>query len=249
MNRLKTQKCKPFLGNLLLVNALAMFLFACSSESATNPKEEAEKEKSSIESKEAKTEGNSQEIDTVIPEFKQASDGLEFKVAQYFENKYLKGELTSIVNGMGQKMNPSENKVYLEPQLFEHDGLDFFHMKYPEFLEIKSDSVSAPDRNLFLNSKVNCISFSEGKSSDFLLKKEEYGNGDLQLIISKTFYYRGAYYVHAWTLSNSSEIFHHQRLTFKFNKSQEIIDQSFVNTYQMGYSKASKFLKEINTKQ
>ena len=122
-------------------------------------------------------------------------------------------------------------------------------MKYPEFLVAPKDSIINPKASLLANTSVNSEKFIEGKASDFLLKKENYGTGDLQIIISKAFYYKGAYYVHAWTLSNSTELFHHRNLTFKFDQNEEIVDIGFVNTYQMGYSQASKYLKDINTKE
>lgn len=201
------------------------------------------------EPQEDKAPETTSQVDSVIREYNQLSNGLEYKVAQHFQDKFLKGELLSVVNGMGKKMDPKKNKVYLDTELFAKDGLVFFHMKNPEFLVAPKDSVISLNRNLLANSVVNCKSFSEGKASDFLLKKENYNTGDLQIIISKAFYYKGAYYVHAWTLSNSDKLFHHRNSTFKFDRNQEIVDIGFVNTYQMGYSQASKYLKDINTKE
>lgn len=180
-------------------------------------------------------------------EFEQASDGLEYKVVELYMEKYNKGEIRSIVKGSSRKMDLANNTVYLDKTLMAYNGLGFFHGKYPEFLIAQEDSVVTPDNLLFSNTEINCELFEEGTASDYLMKRDNYQFGDLQLMISKAFYYKGAYYVHAWEMSNSTEIFHHQRITYKFDKNGDIIDEAGINTAQVGYGRAKQYLKDQNT--
>lgn len=104
-----------------------------------------------------------------------------------------------------------------------------------------------PDSTLIRNTRINCKQFINGKASEYLLQKEKYNLGDLQIIISKAFYHKGAYYVHAWELNNSTNLFHYRQTTFKFDKNKKMVDHSSVNTYQKGYNEAVKYLKYLDT--
>ncbi|NQY67345.1 MAG: hypothetical protein HRT72_06440 [Flavobacteriales bacterium] len=132
-------------------------------------------------------------------------------------------------------------------KLYGHDGLGFHLDKWSEFL-ISPDSSSTVINSKLNNTKVNCQHFMEGNTSDFLAKNENLNTGDLQMMISKAFYYKGAYYVHVWRLSNSDKIFHYKRQTFKFNKNEERLNIGFLNYYQKGYASASSFLKTADKK-
>ena len=235
---------------VLITSSIVLFALSCTSDPKPKEKDNTLSMTDEIDTLKLEPELESANLpeDTIIPEYKQVSNGLEFKVVQHFQEKYKKGELNSIVKGVGKKMNPELNKVYIETNHFNYDGLGFFHGKYPEFLRSIEDSVETPKNNLLTNNRINCESFIDGKASDFLLKKEKYNTGDLQIIISKAFFYQGSYYVHAWRLSNSDKIFHHRECTFKFGKNEEILDIGCSNYYQMGYGRANGYLTRINTK-
>jgi hypothetical protein len=228
-----------------LIGIFSIVLFSCSSEDKST---ETEK-KQSLNETDSAIETPVEDIQISGPvaieevKFEQASSGLENAVALYYLDQYEKGELKSILKGSARKMYPEKNKVYLDTELKAYDGLGFFIGKYPEFLISTENVVHSPDTSLMHNTRVNSEQFIDGSASDYLLNKENFNLGDLQIMISKAFYYEGAYYVHAWELSNSTDLFHNQRLTFKFNNNLDMVDHSGVNTGQMGYSRAEQYLK------
>jgi hypothetical protein len=241
---------------LCFVSAFILFLFSCSSETTINEPEEKVNTEVKAEATEDnktsdKTEDTKTSVETEInrPPYEQASDGLEFAVINYYKEEYKKGELRSVVNGIPIKMKPEKDKVYIETKLVEYNSLGFFSGKYPDFLNPPEKAITTPDANLLKNLRVNSDAFWDVKGLSFLRNRNLYNSADLLLVVSKAFYFQGAYYVHAWRISNDPTMFHYRRCTFKFNKDKEIVDSSCANYYQMSYRASAEFLKKsLNTK-
>ena len=205
-------------SHMLLASVFALLLNSCSSDSNPEPKIE-EKSKEQIDTLEVPLAPDTEAIliveEPIVRDYKQMSNGLEYKVAQYFQDQFKKGQLTHIVKGIGRKMDPKKSKVYLDKKLYSNNDLGFFYGKYPEFLEATTnaftDTIVDPNSELTSMKLVNCESFLEGKAYDYLLNRENYEIGDLQIVISKTFYFKGHYYVHAWQINASTSLYHRNK--------------------------------------
>jgi hypothetical protein len=226
---------------------VCVLLFSCDSNTrvqadtiAPEPEEEVIKEQ-----EETKEQEISIEQDTVKKVFEQASNGLEYKVVLYYKELYQTGELRSVVDGMPVKMKPGTNTVCIETELFSNNSLGFFEGKYPEFIDPPENQVALPNSSLLENKAINCVAFKDVRAIDFLKSRNKHAKGDLLLLISKTFFFDGAYYVHAWSLSTDPTLFHYKQCTFKFDKSSEIVDSSCANYYQISYKSADQFINSL----
>jgi len=228
---------------------LSISLAACTETKDNQESQEGIQENQSIQEETPAIDQDTNKVasTTEAPaEFIQESDGLEYAVMELYLKKYLSGELTSVRDGMSQTMKPKEHLVHLDPTLLSGNDMGFFLGKNPEFLVKPDKAVTAIDNTLVSNKRISLKGFERTKGLDFLKNKENYNNGDLLLMVSRTFYFKGAYFVHVWEFSTAKSIYHYRRLTFKFDAEQKLIDQGFINHYQKGYSGAAQFLKNID---
>jgi hypothetical protein len=218
-----------------------VLLISCNS----NSKVQAESIAPEPEKQEIKEQEYSIKQDTVKKAFKQASNGLEYKVVLYYKELYQNGELKSVVNGMPVKMEPGTNTVCIENELFSNNSLGFFEGKYPEFIDLPENPVALPNSSLLENKTINCVAFKDVRAIEFLKNTDNRTKADLLLLISKAFFFDGAYYVHAWSISADTKLFHYKQCTFKFDKSLKIIDSSCANYYQISYKSADLFINSL----
>ena len=232
--------------NIYSCAIVCVLLFSCNSNTADQTDPIAPPKPAKEEIKEPiKEQENSIEQDTVKKAFKQASNGLEYKVVLYYKEQYQNGELRSVVDGMPVKMEPGTNTVCIENELFSNNSLGFFEGKYPEFIEPPENPVALPDSSLLKNKSINCAVFNDVRAIDFLKSRNNHEKGDLLLLISKAFFFDGAYYVHAWSISADTKLFHYKQCTFKFDNSLKISDSSCANYYQISYKSAGQFINNL----
>lgn len=170
---------------------------------------------------------------------------LEDLVVDYYKDQYQSGTLMTIVNGFVVKLNNSKHTVYIDTTLISSSDLGFFEDKYPEFIAPIPNENSSIDSNLLNNYSVSLNEFKFALAADFLKNKSKYKEGSLSITLSKAFYFKDAYYVHAWLINHDKNYFHHKRCTFKFDQQKVLIDTSCENHYQTSYSGASKYLQSI----
>ena len=166
-------------------------------------------------------------------------------VVDYFKDQYQSGSLMTIVNGFVVKLNKSKHSVYIDTTLISSSNLGFFEDKYPEFIAPLSNENDFIDSSILENNSVSMNGFKFTRAADFLRNKSNYKEGSLSITISKAFYFKGAYYVHAWLINHDKKFFHHKRCTFKFDQQKTLIGTSCENHYQTSYSGVSKYLESI----
>ena len=223
-----------------LVSSISfLILLSCSSESTG----EIAQIKAPID---PSSQASISENSDTIKEFELASNELEYKTIKLYENKYMNMDLSSVVNGMVQSINPNTNKVYLETKLStKRNSLSFFEDKYPEFLKSELNNVKQADSILLINTKVSSKTFESISAKEFLNDRSRDNSGDLLLISSCTFYKYNAYFVHVWEISNGKGVFVVQRKTFKYNKEKTLIDYSFMNYAFKAQSGIQSFLDSL----
>ncbi len=233
-----------FFATLLLIS-----LPSCT-ETAENQETQQESVEVPINNEEADTNAldstSVTESITEQAEFIQESNGLEYAVMEVYLEKYRNGKLKSVRDGVSQTMNPEKHIVHLDSFLLLGNDMDFFLSKNPEFLVKPEKPVTTINNDLLSKKRISQKGFNRTKGLDFLTNEADYNNGDLLLMVSKAFYFKGAYFVHVWEFSTAKSCYHYRRLTFKFDAEQKLIDQGFINHYQKGYSGAEQFLKILN---
>jgi len=229
--------------NFPLKKLLPSIMLLCTISCST----ETDKESSKVNTNNEPSEKNiDSEISDTLKQFEIASNGLEYKVIQEYENKYANGKLTSVIDGNVYKIDAKKSSVYLESRLCTKDhSLGFFKEKYPSFLNSEINKVLNPDTALLMNTNINSEIFENINANDFFKDSSFVNSGDLLLILSNTFHSHNAYYIHVWEISKGHGTFINQRKTFKFNASGSVVDESFMNHSFNSNSRSQFFLESL----
>ena len=229
--------------NFLLKKLLPCILLLCTISCSTETDRESSKVNTSNEPSE---ENIDSEIGDTLKQFKIASNGLEYKVIQEYENKYANGKLTSVIDGNVYKIDAKKSSVYLESRLCTKDhSLGFFKEKYPSFLNSEINKVLNPDMALLMNTKINSELFESTNASEFFKDSSVINSGDILLILSNTFHSHNAYFIHVWEICKGNGVFVNQRKTFKYNVDALLVDESFMNHSFNSNSRSQFFLESL----
>ncbi|MDG2152596.1 MAG: hypothetical protein P8K10_01525 [Crocinitomicaceae bacterium] len=221
----------------LFPGILLLFIISCSTET--------DRESSKVNTSNEPSEENiDSEIGDTLKQFKIASNGLEYKVIQEYENKYASGKLTSVIDGNVYNLDAKKSSVFLESRLStKNHSLAFFEDKHPTFLSSEMNNVLNPDTLLLINTKVNSEIFESIQADRFFKDSSFVNSGDLLLILSNTFHSHDAYFIHVWEISRGNGTYVQQRKTYKFNAEHVLIDESFMNHSFSSSSKARNFIE------
>ena len=229
--------------NSPLKQLLPSILVLCTISCSTETDRESSKFNTSNEPSE---ENIDSEIGDTLKQFKIASNGLEYKVIQEYENKYASGKLTSVIDGNVYNLDAKKSSVFLDSRLSKKNhSLAFFEDKYPSFLNSEINKVLNPDTALLMNTNINSEIFENINANDFFKDSSFVNSGDLLLILSNTFHSHNAYYIHVWEISKGHGTFINQRKTFKFNSEGSIVDESFMNHSFNSNSRSQLFLERL----
>ena len=229
--------------NFPLKKLLPSIMLLCTISCST----ETDKESSKVNTNNEPSEKNiDSEISDTLKQFEIASNGLEYKVIQEYENKYANGKLTSVIDGNVYKIDAKKSSVYLESRLCTKDhSLGFFKEKYPLFLSSEMNNVYSPDTLLLMNTSINSEIFESIDAKRYFNDTTFVNPGDLLLILSNTFHSHNAYFIHVWEISKGNGIFINQRKTYKFNAQHLLMDESFMNHSFNSNSKSQLFLEKL----
>jgi hypothetical protein len=229
--------------NFLLKKLLPCILLLCTISCST----ETNRESSKVNTSNGPSLVNvDSEIGDTLKQFEIASNGLEYKLIQKYEQDFTYGDLSSVIDGNVHKLDATKSRVFLDSRLSaKNHSLGFFEDKYPSFLSSEMNNVFSPDTLLLIYTKVNSEIFESIQAGRFFKDSSFVNSGDLLLILSNTFHSHDAYFIHVWEISRGNGTYVQQRKTYKFNAEGSIVDKSFMNHSFNSNSRSQFFVESL----